>query len=39
MKHLFQTLVAAVQDALQPGEQFTLGFSAEQSQFVRFNHA
>lgn len=39
MKHLFQTLVAAVQVALQPGEQFTLGFSAEQSQFVRFNHA
>ncbi|MFJ4065364.1 TldD/PmbA family protein [Pseudomonas sp. NPDC089996] len=39
MKPLFQTLVAAMQDALQPGEQFTLGFSAEQSQFVRFNHA
>ena len=25
--------------ALERGEQFTLGYSAEQSQFVRFNHA
>jgi len=28
-----------VRAALQAGEQFTLGYSAEQSQFVRFNHA
>ncbi|MER2298030.1 TldD/PmbA family protein [Pseudomonas promysalinigenes] len=39
MKQLFQTLVASVQAALQTGEHFTCGFSAEQSQFVRFNHA
>lgn len=39
MKQLFQTLVASVQAALQTGEHFTFGFSAEQSQFVRFNHA
>ena len=35
----FEGLVSALRDALQPGEQFTLGYSAEQSQFVRFNHA
>lgn len=39
MKHAFETLVADVRAALQAGEQFTLGYSAEQSQFVRFNHA
>lgn len=39
MKQLFQTLVASVQAALQTGEHFTCGFSAERSQFVRFNHA
>lgn len=35
----FEDLLGALRDALQPGEQFTLGYSAEQSQFVRFNHA
>jgi predicted Zn-dependent protease len=39
MKHAFEALVAQVRDALQAGEQFTLGYNAEQSQFVRFNHA
>lgn len=39
MKHAFETLVGEVHAALQAGEQFTLGYSAEQSQFVRFNHA
>jgi len=39
MKHAFQTLVGAVRDGLQEHEQFTLGYSAEQSQFIRFNHA
>ena len=39
MKHAFETLVGDVRKALQTGEQFTLGYSAEQSQFVRFNHA
>ncbi|WP_043198201.1 TldD/PmbA family protein [Pseudomonas putida] len=39
MKHTFETLVRDVRAALQAGEQFTLGYSAEQSQFVRFNHA
>lgn len=39
MKNAFETLVAALNKALQTGEQFTLGYSAEQSQFVRFNHA
>jgi len=39
MKHAFQTLVGAVHDGLQEHEQFTLGYSAEQSQFIRFNHA
>nr|WP_225932830.1 TldD/PmbA family protein [Pseudomonas oryzicola] len=32
-------MVADLSKALQAGEQFTLGYSAEQSQFVRFNHA
>ncbi|WDY58509.1 TldD/PmbA family protein [Pseudomonas sp. PSKL.D1] len=39
MKQAFEALVSAVREALQAGEQFTLGYSAEQSQFVRFNHA
>ncbi|WP_060510754.1 TldD/PmbA family protein [Pseudomonas sp. NBRC 111124] len=39
MKHVFEALVGDVRAALQAGEQFTLGYSAEQSQFVRFNHA
>ncbi|MGS7253374.1 TldD/PmbA family protein [Pseudomonas anuradhapurensis] len=39
MKNAFETLVAVLNKALQTGEQFTLGYSAEQSQFVRFNHA
>ncbi|AGZ33297.1 TldD/PmbA family protein [Pseudomonas sp. SWI6] len=39
MKRTFEALVGAVRSALQPGEQFTLGYGAEQSQFVRFNHA
>lgn len=38
-RHRFEALVSALHAALLPGEQFTLGFSAEQSQFVRFNHA
>ena len=39
MKQAFETLVGDVGAALQPGEQFTLGYSAERSQFLRFNHA
>ncbi|MFJ4154464.1 TldD/PmbA family protein [Pseudomonas sp. NPDC089752] len=39
MKHAFEALVGVVRDGLHPGEQFTLGYSAERSQFVRFNHA
>ena len=39
MQHTFETLAGDVRAALQAGEQFTLGYSAEQSQFVRFNHA
>ena len=39
MKHTFEALVGDVHKALQASEQFTLGYSAEQSQFVRFNHA
>lgn len=39
MKNAFETLVAELNKALRTGEQFTLGYSAEQSQFVRFNHA
>ncbi|MFJ4351693.1 TldD/PmbA family protein [Pseudomonas sp. NPDC089428] len=39
MKHVFEALIADVRRALQADEQFTLGYSAEQSQFVRFNHA
>jgi len=39
VKNAFETLVAELNKALRTGEQFTLGYSAEQSQFVRFNHA
>ncbi|WP_054887916.1 TldD/PmbA family protein [Pseudomonas sp. NBRC 111130] len=39
MKPVFEALLADVRHALQADEQFTLGYSAEQSQFVRFNHA
>ncbi len=39
MKNAFENLVAELNKALQTGEQFTLGYSAEQSQFVRSNHA
>lgn len=39
MINAFETLVGDARKALQTGEQFTLGYSAEQSQFVRFNHA
>jgi len=35
----FEQLLSALRAALQDGEQFTLGFSAEQSLFIRFNHA
>ncbi|WAB98595.1 TldD/PmbA family protein [Pseudomonas putida] len=39
MKQAFETLVGDVRAGLHAGEQFTLSYSAEQSQFVRFNHA
>ncbi|PVZ43202.1 TldD/PmbA family protein [Pseudomonas sp. CC120222-01a] len=39
MKHIFEALIADVRQALKADEHFTLGYSAEQSQFVRFNHA
>ena len=35
----FQHLVGALRDLCQADEHFTLGYNAEQSQFVRFNHA
>ncbi|MBF8792953.1 TldD/PmbA family protein [Pseudomonas monteilii] len=35
----FQDLLDALRSAIEPGEHFTLGYSAEQSQFVRLNHA
>ncbi|HIK39995.1 MAG TPA: TldD/PmbA family protein [Thermoleptolyngbya sp. M55_K2018_002] len=35
----FSDLAAAIAEQLSPEEQFTLGLNAEQSQFVRFNHA
>ncbi|AXO86796.1 TldD/PmbA family protein [Pseudomonas parafulva] len=35
----FEHLHGALRDAVHPGEQFTLGYSAEQSRFVRFNQA
>ncbi|WP_060480720.1 TldD/PmbA family protein [Pseudomonas sp. NBRC 111119] len=39
MQHAFEALVGVAHNALHAGEQFTLGYSAEQSRFVRFNHA
>nr|WP_314480765.1 TldD/PmbA family protein [uncultured Pseudomonas sp.] len=39
MKQAFQSLVDTLHAALGVDEHFTLGLSAEQSQFVRFNHA
>ncbi|CAM3667170.1 Zn-dependent protease [Pseudomonas reidholzensis] len=38
-QHRFEALLQALRSALQDGEQFTLGYSAEASQFIRFNHA
>ena len=35
----FEDLLGALRAALHQGEQFTLGYNAEQSQFIRFNHA
>ncbi|MBS7664338.1 TldD/PmbA family protein [Pseudomonas lalucatii] len=35
----FQTLAQWLGDALAPGEDFSLGYAAEQSDFVRFNQA
>lgn len=35
----FQTLVDHLHTALGPGEHFTFSYSAEHSQFIRFNHA
>ncbi|MHC6227737.1 TldD/PmbA family protein [Pseudomonas sp. X10] len=35
----FQDLVSDLSGALQAEEAFTLGYSAEHSQFIRFNHA
>ncbi len=39
MKQAFQSLIDTLGSALQAGEHYTLGLSAEQSQFVRLNHA
>ncbi|MDD0977272.1 TldD/PmbA family protein [Pseudomonas fontis] len=35
----FQALVSDLRDNLRGQEQFTLSYSGEQSQFIRFNHA
>lgn len=35
----FQRLVNSLRDAVHAPEHFTLSYSAEQSQFIRFNHA
>ncbi|NIF17676.1 TldD/PmbA family protein [Pantoea sp. Cy-639] len=35
----FEDLLGALREAMAPDEQFTLGYSAEHSQFVRLNHA
>jgi len=35
----FETLVEVLRGALTPQEQFTLGYNAEASDFIRFNHA
>ncbi|MDD1975697.1 TldD/PmbA family protein [Pseudomonas tussilaginis] len=37
--HSFQNLVACLQQQVQAPEHFTLSYSAEQSHFIRFNHA
>mgnify|MGYP003576974310 CR=1 FL=1 len=34
----FKALVDWLRDALHTPEQFTLGYAAESSAFVRFNH-
>ncbi|MBD8492895.1 TldD/PmbA family protein [Pseudomonas syringae] len=34
----FQALVAVLRAALHPGEQFSLAYEAEVSDFIRFNH-
>ena len=34
----FEALVAVLRAALRPGEQFTLAYNAETSDFIRFNH-
>jgi len=39
MEAAFSRLVDAARAALRPGEQFTLWYSAEDSEFVRFNRA
>lgn len=35
----FEDLLGTLRSAVEPGEHFTLGYSAEHSQFVRLNHA
>lgn len=35
----FEEVVDALREASQADEQFTLGYDAEDSQFIRFNHA
>jgi predicted Zn-dependent protease len=37
MREYFHSITAAVESLLQPGERYTLNFSAEDSDFVRFN--
>ncbi|MBH3430594.1 TldD/PmbA family protein [Pseudomonas alkylphenolica] len=37
--HSFQRLAAYLQDQVRSPEHYTLGYSAEHSQFIRFNHA
>lgn len=37
--HSFQRLVACLQEQVRAPEHFTLGYSAEDSKFIRFNHA
>ncbi|RWU26467.1 Zn-dependent protease [Pseudomonas alkylphenolica] len=37
--HSFQRLAAYLQDQVRAPEHYTLGYSAEHSQFIRFNHA
>jgi len=35
----FSALSEWLRDALNPGEEFSLGYSAESSEFIRFNQA